>query len=124
MRRHGELTVTLCGGNRGRICRHCGRVIGRWRCKARTCPSYARTWALAWLSMFIALTAVRIYIQLHHPRTWIGYLMPLTYFVPVTRGVFLKAEEWAGLWPNVLILAVYGIGVLVLAATRFQKRLA
>jgi ABC-2 type transport system permease protein len=55
---------------------------------------------------------------------WISYLMPLTYFVPVTRGVFLKAEAWAGLWPNVLILAIYGIGVLVLAATRFQKRLA
>ena len=55
---------------------------------------------------------------------WIGYLMPLTYFMPVTRGVFLKAEGWTGLWPNVLILAVYGVGVLVLAATRFQKRLA
>jgi ABC-2 type transport system permease protein len=55
---------------------------------------------------------------------WIGYLMPLTYFMPITRGVFLKAEEWTGLWPNVLILAVYGVGVLVLAATRFQKRLA
>ena len=55
---------------------------------------------------------------------WIGYLMPLTYFMPVTRGVFLKAEGWAGLWPDVLILAVYGVGVLVLAATRFQKRLA
>jgi ABC-2 type transport system permease protein len=55
---------------------------------------------------------------------WIGYLMPLTYFMPVTRGVFLKAEGWTGLWPDVLILAVYGIGVLVLAATRFQKRLA
>ena len=55
---------------------------------------------------------------------WIGYLMPLTYFMPITRGVFLKAEGWAGLWPNVLILAVYGVGVLVLAATRFQKRLA
>ena len=55
---------------------------------------------------------------------WIGYLMPLTYFMPITRGVFLKAEGWTGLWPNVLILAVYGVGVLVLAATRFQKRLA
>ena len=55
---------------------------------------------------------------------WIGYLMPLTYFMPITRGVFLKAEEWTGLWPNVLILAVYGVCVLVLAATRFQKRLA
>ena len=55
---------------------------------------------------------------------WIGYLMPLTYFMPITRGVFLKAEGWAGLWPDVLILAIYGVGVLALAATRFQKRLA
>jgi ABC-2 type transport system permease protein len=55
---------------------------------------------------------------------WIGYLMPLTYFMPVTRGVFLKAQEWAGLWPYIAVLAVYGVGMLVLAATRFQKRLA
>lgn len=55
---------------------------------------------------------------------WIGYLMPLTYFMPVTRGVFLKAQDWAGLWPYIAVLVVYGIGMLVLAATRFRKRLA
>lgn len=55
---------------------------------------------------------------------WIGYLMPLTYFMPVARGIFLKAEDWAALWPNVSILVVYGVAVLILAATRFQKRLA
>ncbi len=55
---------------------------------------------------------------------WIGYLMPLTYFMPVARGVFLKAQQWDGLWPYVAVLAVYGVGVLVLAATRFNKRLA
>lgn len=55
---------------------------------------------------------------------WIGYLMPLTYFMPVARGVFLKAAQWSALWPDVAILAGYGTVVLVLAATRFQKRLA
>jgi ABC-2 type transport system permease protein len=55
---------------------------------------------------------------------WVGYLMPLTYFMPVARGVFLKAADWAALWPNVTILALYGLAVLVLAATRFRKRLA
>jgi hypothetical protein len=47
-RRADRNAVTLCGGARGRVCAHCGRVRGRWRCKVRTCPSYARTWALDW----------------------------------------------------------------------------
>lgn len=55
---------------------------------------------------------------------WIGYLMPLTYFMPVARGIFLKAEDWAALWPDVMILIIYGVAVLILASTRFQKRLA
>jgi ABC-2 type transport system permease protein len=55
---------------------------------------------------------------------WIGYAVPLTYFMPIARGVFLKAQGWDALWPYVAVLMVYGVGMLVLAATRFQKRLA
>jgi ABC-2 type transport system permease protein len=55
---------------------------------------------------------------------WIGYIVPLTYFLPITRGVFLKDIGLAEVWPDVLVLAVYGIGVLTLAALRFRKRLS
>jgi hypothetical protein len=48
MSRRADRSVTLCGGAGGRVCRHCGRTVGRWRCKRRTCPGYARTWAFDW----------------------------------------------------------------------------
>jgi hypothetical protein len=49
MSRYGEHSVTLCRGKPGRLCGHCGgTVFGKMRCKRRTCPSYARLWALDW----------------------------------------------------------------------------
>jgi len=42
-----------------------GRIFA-WR--------YARAWALAWFSMFIALAAVRFYIYTLDPHEWIAYL--------------------------------------------------
>jgi len=43
-----------------------GRIFA-WR--------YARTWAMSWLAMFIALVAVRTYIYTLDPLTWIAYLI-------------------------------------------------
>lgn len=42
-----------------------GRIFA-WR--------YARAWALAWFSMFIALGAVRFYIYTLDPKEWVAYL--------------------------------------------------
>lgn len=43
-----------------------GRIFA-WR--------YARTWAMAWFAMFIALAAVRVYINTEDPLTWLAYLV-------------------------------------------------
>jgi len=42
----------------------------------------------------------------------------------IVRGVFLKGAGFEAFWPQLLALAVMGSGVLVLAATRFHKRLS
>jgi len=55
---------------------------------------------------------------------WIGYLLPLTYFVMGMRGVFLKASSAASLgWP-LLILGVMAAVIFVLAILRFRRDLA
>ena len=49
MSRWSEPSVTLCRGKPGRLCTWCGgTVVGKMTCKRRTCPKYARLWALDW----------------------------------------------------------------------------
>ncbi|HEY1644362.1 MAG TPA: ABC transporter permease [Streptosporangiaceae bacterium] len=55
---------------------------------------------------------------------WIAYLLPLTYFNEIARGVMLRAEPLAALWPPLLILALLGVAVMTLATLRFRAFLA
>ena len=51
------------------------------------------------------------------------YFVPLRYFLEIIRGLFLKGVGIETLWPQALVLLVFGIVVLSLAVNRFQKRL-
>jgi ABC-2 type transport system permease protein len=53
----------------------------------------------------------------------ITYAIPLRYFLVIIRGIFLKGNGLAVLWPQVVILAAFGLAIMWLAAARFQKRL-
>jgi ABC-2 type transport system permease protein len=55
---------------------------------------------------------------------WIAYLLPLTYFNEISRGVMLKAEPIAALWQPFVFLTVLGAVVVTLAALRFRQYLA
>lgn len=50
-------------------------------------------------------------------------LIPLRYFLVIVRGVFLKGNGIAILWPQVAVLLVIGVAILGLSALRFRKRL-
>src|SRR5689334_22146423 len=52
------------------------------------------------------------------------YLIPLRYFVIILRGIFLKGIGLETLWPQVLGLLAWGVGILTLAVLRSNKRLA
>jgi ABC-2 type transport system permease protein len=55
---------------------------------------------------------------------WIGYLLPLTYFVMGMRGIFLKASSVGALaWP-LLILGVMAAVIFASAILRFRRDLA
>jgi ABC-2 type transport system permease protein len=54
---------------------------------------------------------------------WIGYLLPLTYFNQIARGVMLKGAPIEALALPLVILAVMGLVVFGLAVLRFRADL-
>jgi len=50
------------------------------------------------------------------------YLIPLRYYLTISRGIFMKGVGWAELWDEALILLVYGVVILGLATTFFRKQ--
>jgi ABC-2 type transport system permease protein len=55
---------------------------------------------------------------------WISYVLPLTYFNQISRGVMLRAEPIGPLWQPFLFLALLGLIVFTLASLRFRSFLA
>jgi len=53
----------------------------------------------------------------------IGDMLPLTYFIRIVRGIYTKGVGITFVWKDVLALAGYGIGAMVLASVAFKKRL-
>lgn len=54
---------------------------------------------------------------------WLSYVLPLTYFANVTRGIMLKGVGLADLWSETIVLAVMAVVFVSLAALRFRKTL-
>src|ERR1035438_2735990 len=55
---------------------------------------------------------------------WISYILPLTYFNEISRGVMLRAEPIGPLWEPFVFLALLGVVVITLATLRFRAFLA
>ncbi len=55
---------------------------------------------------------------------WIAYVLPLSYFIPISRGVMIKGTPISALWFEFLMLAVLGFVVFGLSVLRFRKDLA
>ncbi len=55
---------------------------------------------------------------------WISYLLPLTYFNEISRGVMLRAEPIGPLWRSFTYMAVLGAVIVTLAILRFRTFLA
>lgn len=53
----------------------------------------------------------------------LSYLQPLTYFTPITNGIFIKGIGLDILWPNVLALLVMITVILYVGARSFRQRL-
>jgi len=54
----------------------------------------------------------------------IAHLIPLTYFITILRGIFLKGVGVAVLWPDILALLTWGLAIVGLAVWQSRKTLA
>jgi ABC-type multidrug transport system permease subunit len=55
---------------------------------------------------------------------WIGYLLPLTWFIKVARGVMVRGAPIDALWLPLVILAVMATVVFTASTLRFRRDLA
>jgi ABC-2 type transport system permease protein len=57
------------------------------------------------------------------PIQVLSMFIPLKYYLTIIRGIFLKGTWWPDLWPQALVLFLWGVGILGLAVLKFHKRL-
>jgi ABC-2 type transport system permease protein len=57
------------------------------------------------------------------PLQWVSYVIPLRYYLTIIRSLLLKGSNLAQLQNDVIALTVFASVLMVLAATRFRKRL-
>ena len=53
----------------------------------------------------------------------IGEILPLTHFLRIVRGILLKGNDWAEIWPNVWPIAAFLLAVALLALRRYRQTL-
>jgi ABC-2 type transport system permease protein len=55
---------------------------------------------------------------------WIGYLLPLTWFIKIARGVMVRGAPIGALWLPLTILALMAVVVFTASTLRFRRDLA
>jgi ABC-type multidrug transport system permease subunit len=55
---------------------------------------------------------------------WLGYAIPLTYFLEILRGIILRGAGLAELWPSVMAMLALGVVLVGVASSRFARRTA
>jgi ABC-2 type transport system permease protein len=53
----------------------------------------------------------------------VSYLVPARYFLSALRGIFLKGSGIHVIWPTVLPLAAFALGILALCAKKMRLSL-
>jgi ABC-2 type transport system permease protein len=81
---------------------------------------------IVWMTMLPALFLSGFFFPIEAmPKVlqWVSYLMPLRYYLVVIRALMLKGVGFQAIQTEVLALAVFGVGLMTIAAMRFRKRL-
>lgn len=91
----------------------------------------SRTQQEAFMTMFLFFLPAIILAGFLYPVhtmpaffRWLSLLDPVRHFLTIVRGIFLKGQGMADLWPEFLVLAGMAVGALGLAVGRFRRSLA
>ena len=55
---------------------------------------------------------------------WLSRIIPARYYIEVLRGVLLRGNGYAELWPDLLVLLGFSALMITVSAARFTRRLA
>jgi len=58
------------------------------------------------------------------PIFLIGYMIPVTYYIEILRGIIIRGAEFSSLWDETLVLTCFGSALIILSALRFRKKLS
>lgn len=53
----------------------------------------------------------------------LSYMIPVTYYIQILRGIILRGAGIAQLWPQTVVLAGFALLLVTASALRFQKRI-
>lgn len=88
----------------------------------------SRTQQEAFMTMFLCFMPLIVLSGFMYPIQtmpalfqWLTLLNPVRHFLEIVRGVFLKGEGVADLWPQLLVLTAMAVGVLRFATARFRR---
>lgn len=79
----------------------------------------------AWFFMIFAIMTSGFFTPITNmPEVvqYITYLNPLRYFMVIVRGIMMKGSGVAELYPQILALLVFGVGIFTFSWLRFSKR--
>jgi ABC-2 type transport system permease protein len=54
---------------------------------------------------------------------WVGEVFPLTHFLRVVRGVLLKGNGFAEIWPHLVPIALFMLVAMIVALLRYRRTL-
>jgi ABC-2 type transport system permease protein len=54
---------------------------------------------------------------------WLGELLPLTHFLRIVRGILLKGNKWAEVWPSLWPILLFLLVMAVVALRRYRQTL-
>ena len=81
---------------------------------------------IVWMSLLPSIFLSGFFFPLEAmPKVlqWISYIFPLRYYLVTIRSLMLKGVGIGPIQEQVIALAIFGVGILGVAARRFRKRL-
>jgi ABC-2 type transport system permease protein len=81
---------------------------------------------LTFLTLFPSIFLGGFFFPIEAMPGWLQvltYVIPLRYMLAIIRGIILKGVGLAILYQQVIALLIFGVAIMLLAATRFSKRL-
>jgi ABC-2 type transport system permease protein len=91
-------------------------IVARTQLQAQLLASFITTPMIMLSGFLFPIANMPLWAQ------WVTYALPMRYYMVVLRGVFLKGQGFAALWPQAAAIAVLGVLLYLAGILAFRKR--